>query len=224
MVRLLVSGAFVVCAALAFAGDPAATQDPAKKQQHLQKHFAQCLLLGNHSEIALSKFALEHTKNEKLRAHIQKMIDDHTKFISELQKFAPGTEIHLTAGDADVSRADTTATTTTVSATTDDPNRPMPTMFSVEYDAARECIALTKAVLLKEKGAHFEQAFIGQQIGMHIHMLSKLTALEKNTTGEFQALIKKGRETTKMHKDHLEALMDELSNERKSVQGQEVKG
>lgn len=55
----------------------------------LDRHIASCLALGNHEEIALAEFALQHAQNDQVRQFAQQMIQDHRKVLGQLQKFAP---------------------------------------------------------------------------------------------------------------------------------------
>jgi len=57
----------------------------------LQQHIADCLILSNEEEIALSRYAIEHTDNEDIRNFAHSMIEDHTNYVNDLRRFAtPG--------------------------------------------------------------------------------------------------------------------------------------
>ncbi|MGE0758329.1 MAG: DUF4142 domain-containing protein [Pirellulaceae bacterium] len=55
----------------------------------LDRHIASCLALGNHEEIALAEFAMQHAQNDQVRQFAQQMIQDHRKVLGQLQRFAP---------------------------------------------------------------------------------------------------------------------------------------
>lgn len=84
----------------------------------------------------------------------------------------------------------------------------------VEEQAAEECLRLTKEELQKHEGKDFDSAFVGQQLGMHLGMLAKLSAAEKNTSGEFQSVVQECHQKTMEHKQHLDGLMTQLKSEK----------
>lgn len=85
----------------------------------MDAHLAACLLLGSQQEIALSKFALQHAKNEQVKQFAQQMIADHSKGVAELQKFVgpqaipPLEGASGTPGSASIDRERSTTTTAT---------------------------------------------------------------------------------------------------------------
>lgn len=70
----------------------------ADSRSDMQAHIANCLILGNQEEIALSRFALQRTQNEKVRQFSQQMIDDHTQFVRDLQRFTSNPPAQLREG------------------------------------------------------------------------------------------------------------------------------
>lgn len=199
----------------------------------LQAYLAGTLILENQQEVALCQFALTRTEDPKVKSLINKMIVDHAKFLGELKKYAPQAaaleirqrvESGTDAGSAATPRRSSVITVSqkterskpqAVPATAG-PVVPQAKTFSerllgVEFETAQESVALNQKLLSKFKGASFDQAFLGQQIGMHVTMLAKLRGSAKYSTGEFQTLLKKAEETTRMHKRHAEQLMEELA-------------
>src|SRR5690606_24443151 len=66
------------------------TNDDARmNNQGLSKHLAACVALGNQEEIAISQVGLQRAQNEKVKQFAQQMINDHGKYLSELEQFAP---------------------------------------------------------------------------------------------------------------------------------------
>jgi predicted outer membrane protein len=97
----------------------------------MDAHLAACLLLGSQKEIAISKFAMQHAKNEQVKQFAQQMIAAHSKDAGELQKFVgpqamPALEDHATgsSGSASIERQrSTTTTATSTTRTADDQDR-----------------------------------------------------------------------------------------------------
>jgi predicted outer membrane protein len=88
-------------------------RDSSEVVQHggdLQSHIANCLILGNEEEIALSKFALEKAQNPQVKEFAQKMVDEHTQLNQKLQKFASEQSISLTGTTHATARQTTTTT------------------------------------------------------------------------------------------------------------------
>jgi predicted outer membrane protein len=94
----------------------------------MDAHLAACLLLGNQKEIAISKFAMEHAQNQKVKQFAQQMIASHSKDAAELQKFVGPEVLPPLDGQAiDSSGSAATirqrSTTTSTSSTAQDQDR-----------------------------------------------------------------------------------------------------
>ncbi len=191
-------------------------------QQQIDTHVANCLIIGNHEEIALCRFALERAHSEDVKELAQKMIDDHQQFVTKLRKYGTqGVSFELRADSREpgvktaagtkepstVTQVEGTAPARTAST---DPNWAANKVFQMERDAAQECLNLTQECLGKYKGTDFDQAFLGQQVGMHIGMRAKLTAAEDDVSPEFQQLLRDGLKTAKEHQQHAEKLMEQV--------------
>lgn len=107
----------------------------------MDAHLAACLLLESQKEIAISKFALQHAKNEQVKQFAQQMIADHSKGVTELQKFVgpqavpPLDGASGSPGSASIDRErSTTTTATTTTRSSQDLNR---STASSEADRAR---------------------------------------------------------------------------------------
>jgi len=187
---------------------------------HVDEHVADSLLLANYSEIALCQFAENKAQNDDVQKLAKDMIEDHQKFVMKLRKFASKDKpLELRS-----TKTGSNSPIRKVGGTTDDTKTTAAgghagiasRIYNIEYHTAQECLKLTEECLDKEKGKNFDQAFLGQQIGMHIHMLSRLMASEDDVSPEFQQIIKDGEKTTKEHKERVEKLMKKLSDNSKS--------
>lgn len=215
-------------------------------QQQLDSHVANCLILGNQEEIALLRWASEKVSDKHLKEHAEKMIEDHQEFVSKLRKFASknqnfelragrssegtsGSKVRPVGGtreDNAENREGNNSGTTTAGGTTTSAGTATSTtvnamadrLFAIDKQAKEECLRLTQECLDKHEGKEFDQALLGQQIGMHITMLAQLKAVEDDVSPEFQKLVKEGQKTAKEHKEHAEKMMKKSgdSSSRKS--------
>jgi predicted outer membrane protein len=86
-------------------------------------------------------------------------------------------------------------------------------LFAIHQRATQECLALTRKELGELKGEKFDQAFLGQQMGMHMGMLAQLKAIQGEVSGELQQVAQGAEKTATTHKEHAEKLMEEVKGE-----------
>lgn len=72
---------------------PVARED--RQGDRLQGHIANCLVLGNQEEIAVSQIGLQKSQDQRVKEFAQQMINDHTQFLNDLQKFATDQGLRL---------------------------------------------------------------------------------------------------------------------------------
>jgi predicted outer membrane protein len=183
----------------------------------LESHVADCLILGNQEEIALLKFGMERTKSDNVKELAQKMMKDHEKAISELKEFASPQHANqeLSASDGSdrsvASREARKVPAEDGQGQAGGQGNMLEKLHRMARKAHEECLAMSKDDLSKYEGHEFDQAFLGQQIGLHTNMLAKLKAAQSETSGELSEWTEKAQKTTKEHKDHVEKLMNSLS-------------
>jgi len=180
-------------------------------------HVADCLILGNQEEIALLKFGIERTKNKDVKELAQSMVKDHEDAISKLRQFASPENANkdLTADQSNSRDVVTREARKVPSA--DDSSSSRGDTFSRMHHLMRraheQCLILNREELTKYEGHHFDEAFLGQQLGAHIGMLATLKAAQEDTSSDLSNLTAQLQETTKKHRDHLDKLMNNLSKE-----------
>ncbi len=178
----------------------------------IDSHIADCLILGNQEEIALLKFGMERTKSSEVKEAAQKMIADHEKAVTQYRKFASPETAEQGLTD-DQSRNGATrrealkVTQNGQTNSTDSSDQ----MHRLARRTAEYCLIMNREELTKYEGHEFDQAFLGQQLGAHITMLAKLKASGEEASSELASLINESQEVTKKHKDHLEKLMNQVS-------------
>jgi predicted outer membrane protein len=201
---------------------PAGAQpSQANQQQMIDMAAANCLTLGNQAEIALARWAMERTDSDEARELATKLIEDHQQFVSQLKKYASKDK------SLEVRGAKTGAATESkikpVAGTREEGSVVraggaagsgglFDRFYAIEHRATEECLSLTQECLGKYKGKDFDQAFLGQQIGGHIHMQAKMKAFESEVSPELQKLIKEGQKTAIEHREHAEKLMEKLAS------------
>lgn len=96
-------------------------------------------------------------------------------------------------------------------------------LLAINRKAHQECLKLTQQELQKYQGAKFDQAFLGQQVGMHIGMLAHLKAVEGSVSGELQQIVQQAQQTTQQHKQQAEELMEQVGEGEQGGQRREAR-
>jgi predicted outer membrane protein len=187
---------------------------------HLTDALAQWVINGNKAEVELGKLASEKSAAPEVKEFAQMMVKDHSAYITKVQKFTD--EKGQPVAGADRKTFDTPAEEKRpiIEEETKGDKKEQTVGFRGDHKhAAMEKIGkragelnlqLTKDLLNKYQGHEFDMAYVGQQIVAHTHMLANLKAMEENTTGEFQMVVKDGIKTTEMHLNHAKELSDQL--------------
>ncbi len=156
------------------------------QQQGAKNHdsdFAYCLLWDNQNEVKVAEFAKQHADSKDVKEFAQMMIDDHTDFMKDLQKF-------VDKGQVDQETA---------------------FWRTIKKDMSEECFTMASKELEGKEGAKFDECFIGMQLAGHMHMLTQLKVYEKHSTGEFKRVLGDAIETTQDHLDQAKDLIKNTS-------------
>lgn len=215
--------------------------------QELNAFVADCLILGNQGEVAISTFALDRIQDPQVKEFAQMLIEDHEKAAMQLRKFASRDRASQLQANTRAARRD--------SAVEADPNDPAAArrdaeearqeretrdaanpanaatrpgtraaagtgsltdqLYEISYQEAQECLAMTQEALEQKEADHFDKAFLGHQMVMHIGMIAKLKALEGNVSGELAQVVQQAEQTTQQHKEKAEQLLKQVSKEHK---------
>lgn len=186
--------------------------DSRSVSSNIDSNLADCLILSNQEEIAILRFGMQRTQNDKIKSLAQAMIGDHEKGIEKLRKFASRTQSDLVDSGAGDRRGTTREALKVPGNESGSADAKEEKMNRLAHKMAQECLSLTKEELSQYKGIEFDQAFVGQQCGAHLGMLAKLAAIQSEASQEFVPVAAELRETTKMHKDHLKKLMDSIKD------------
>jgi len=196
-----------------------ATEKIAPEDSHLTDALAQWLCNGNKAEIELGKLASEKASSPDVKEFAQMMVKDHSAFLAKVETFTD--EKGQAVAGADRKTFDTPSEEkrpVIEDAKTDQPNEQRvgfrgdkhATMETIGKRAGEIQLQMTKDLLNKYQGHEFDMAYVGQQIAGHTHMVATLKAMEENTTGDFQAVVKDGVKTAEMHLNHAKELSAQL--------------
>jgi predicted outer membrane protein len=175
---------------------------------------AACLLLGNHEEIALGRFAQEHAKSDEVKQFAKMMEQDHRKAVEKLHQIAPqlaavgenleaGREVQPTNAQA----------SPLVGQAAGAEGALFSQMVALNERVAQECLTLTTKELANKEGAEFDRCYIGQQIGAHLGMLAKLKGSEQFASPQLQAFIQEATKTVQKHFDHAKEIAKTLESD-----------
>lgn len=198
---------------------------------------AMMVIPGNQAEITFGRMAEQRSMNRQVKAFAQQMIQDHTKFLTELRPYAgvaagpaapedaateprttrdanPGVEVNAGPGGADVAVGNSEIR---AGATPPAARRPVAgqehgslDLWRVDHQIAQRCQAMEQQMLAEKQGAEFDKGYVGSQIGAHVHMLAKLEVLSDYASPELREKLDQGIKTTQTHLQHAKQLMRQL--------------
>lgn len=197
----------------------------------LQGKLAAWLASCNDAEVQLGQLAVEKAENQQVKEFAQKMVDEHTQLLGQLEQFIPGGQGQT--------RGQTSATDPNRSRNPDQPAQPRVTdrprdtagqregaaretvgsggphdeLMQIAKKAGERKLQMTKSLLEEKQGAEFDMCFMGQQIFAHIGLLSELEAMQGSGTEEFQQLVTKARQSTDAHFKHAMDIAKSLDTE-----------
>ena len=206
---MVLAGSAIAQQAPALQSTNATQSKDANASHSMREMVATCLALDNEEQVILGKLAIEKSQDKNVAAFAKKMVESHEKCLKDLIKLEPSLANRKLLSDSSAAtgdRSSTSAKPTSSQATT---NAKLD-MLQLQTEMAQQCLADSKVMLNKDGGKHFDECYVGMQIAKHASMHSKLTVLERHTTGEVKELITKGLAMTKDHLAQAESLMKSL--------------
>ncbi len=199
------------------------------QKSEVEKYFANCLLKNNQAEIEIAQFAAQQSQNPKVKQYAEELVKDHQKFVQKLQPIATGNSGEHVAGTTSL---DATATTDPNRLKTDTTRTPGSSgtnsaeSLTATHNAANGNDALVQVAQIEEKindrcyqalreelqqksGADFDAAFLGSQIGGHMHMLAALEVIPQENLGQLKQIAEEAKPTVQKHLDKAKELMKE---------------
>lgn len=197
---------------------PARPQDPAKVSPagsrvatstlpDTDRILANCILVANNNEIALSEHALGKLTNPDAKQFAQMMVKDHGDFANKLQKFTGqtpggnGTRGHTGETGEKPATGDKPATREPVDAS--GMRHPEGSLDHVALiqELGRKHLDSSKKMLDEKQGTEVDQCYIGMQIGAHACVLDELQVFANHASPELRALFTEAQTTVKAHLD-----------------------
>lgn len=198
---------------------------------------AACLIIDNNKEIALAELAQQHAQHADVKAFAEKMIQDHQKFVQELQQIATAAgyeEQQLALSGAASGDDDATATprprgnqdANTAAARTERaadarraarpadlegaPSDAAVDFVSLKQEVAEQCLQTARQELGQQE-AEFDMHYMGAQIMAHQGMVDMLTVFAKHASPELQPTLEQGKQTAQQHLDHAKQIKEQLA-------------
>ncbi len=153
---------------------------------------ASWLIVDNHGEVALAKLAEERSSNDSVKKFAKEMVDDHSKFIDQLKKFAgaTGAMSHI-------------------------PMQGQPqtgTLNFVDFKQrlGQKCLESARSELEKKQGDQFDRCYVDQQVVAHMTMLDTLEVFKDYASPDLRSVIDNGISTTQEHLKKAKDLAQQL--------------
>jgi predicted outer membrane protein len=190
---------------------PVATSEAVKS--HGDRMLAHCLIVENRGEVELAQFAGGRTQNVEIKQFTQRMIDDHTKLLSSLEKFG-GTAAAAAGGQSPANNAaQQPATSPVPGATGALPGHAMKSPFdfaALKEELGRQCVTSAKAELDQKQGAEFDKCYLGLALCAHKHAVDAITVFRNHASPEFRQVLDEALPVVQAHKEHALQLMKKL--------------
>jgi predicted outer membrane protein len=178
--------------------------------------FAGCLIVDNQGEVALGKLAEQKAKDNDVKQFAQRMVQDHTQFMQELEKFAgqqgATNESRVGENRTGPETGATTATTDRVptGSTTQAMGNEHINIVQLKQEIGQKCLEMARQDLDQKQGTEFDKCYIGSQIPMHMEVLATLEVFRNQASPELASVLDKGIQTTKSHLDEAKKIAKSL--------------
>lgn len=198
-----------------------------EKTENIDQKVAACLVLANANELAIADFAQGRIQDAQVEEFVSMLVSEHEEALSKIRSFAPqfaelGNEIRAEARKKQESESkdsgDTTAkgdvrpSTPPNMRTGTIPAKNADTWFEIEKAAAGNCRQMMIEELSQHSGAEFDKAFLGAQVGVHIHMISRLEAVQPYVSEQMRPLIDDCLASTQKHLERARELCEGMKD------------
>lgn len=220
--------------------DPRTTQQ-GSLDKPLMDFFAAKFVLCNNGEIQAGQMAADKSENAEVKEFGRMLVQDHAALNQRLASMLPAYAERPVAPRTDLGQTDTkqeaqaktdSALKTEQATKTGDPSAKAAsqpskevreTSLRVESDASLEKLyhichvahenhsSMCKEKLSKLTGNEFDTAFLLGQIAAHSMLLAELKALESQSSGDFQSLVRDAQTKVDGHIRHAEGLVKKIA-------------
>jgi predicted outer membrane protein len=198
----------------------------ARGGQQLNEKLATWLILENHGEVALSRFAQERATTDAVKDFAQRMVRDHSEMIDKLQQVAlgpggqqPRGQQRGAGGAGDIQGGQASDIQGSQPAAgqqrgfgggmtgVQDP------FLAVMQDAKMRSTEMAQEELARHQGVKFDVAYMGQQLVHHLAAVATLQSFQQHASQDLQPLIAQGLQTTQQHLTMARQIKEQLEQQ-----------
>jgi predicted outer membrane protein len=189
------------------AGQPAqAAGQQAQQQMQMSSTYTDAQIAaflngGNETEVNVAKLAEKKSQREDVKDTARKMAEAHTKLWQQLNQIAAQGGLGEQAGGNQVQQANA--------------QQPHPmglNFLAIEQQIGRQCETSLIRELQDKQGDKFDRAYVGWNIGAHMHMLDALKVVRGHASPQLQQTLAHAEQDAQNHLDHFKKLMNELDS------------
>ncbi len=177
---------------------------------HTDQQLAAWLLVDNRGEIALAKLAQEKTSNSDVREFAQHLIDDHSKTVEQLERFAGGRRRSRGGDERDTGNRRSGASEEVASGGQARSAAGL-NFTRLKQQLGQQCLASAKRELEQKDDHEFDECFIGMQIAKHMEMIDTLKVFSHYASENLDQVIEEGEQAAEEHLEHAKDLIKQLT-------------
>jgi predicted outer membrane protein len=159
------------------------------------------LNIGNEAEVNMAKLAEKQAQRQDVKDLARKMAEDHTKLWQQLNQIA------MQGGLGEQAQAQQQPQAIAAQ----NQGRGL-NFLAIEQQIGRECESSLTRELQEKQGEKFDKAYVGWNIGAHMHMLDALKVIHSHASPQLQQTVTQAEQSTHDHLDHFKKLMRELDS------------
>lgn len=174
------------------------------------QQLAAWLLVDNRGEIALAQLAQEKTSNSDVREFAQHLIDDHSKMVEQLERFA-GTRRRSRGGD---NRATTNRRGSSEEFASGGQARSAGGLnfVRIKQQLGQQCLASSKQELEQKDDKEFDECFLGLQIAKHMEMIDTLKVFSHYASENLDQIIEEAEDASQEHLERAKDLIKDVTS------------
>lgn len=174
------------------------------------QQLAAWLLVDNRGEIALAQLAQEKTSNSDVREFAQHLIDDHSKTVEQLERFAGGRRRSRGGDERDTGNRRSGASEEFASGGQARSAAGL-NFTRLKQQLGQQCLASAKRELEQKDDHEFDECFIGMQIAKHMEMIDTLKVFSHYASENLDQVIEEGEQAAEEHLEHAKKLIKQLT-------------
>ena len=160
------------------------------------------LNIGNEAEVNMAKLAEKQAHRQDVKDVARQMAEAHTKLWQQLNQVA------MQGGLGEQGRGNQTEQ----AATQQQPQSMGLNFLAIEQQIGRQCESSLTRELQEKQGDKFDKAYVGWNIGAHMHMLDALKVIRSHASPQLQQTLAQADQSTHDHLEHFKKLMRELDS------------